>query len=104
MSEEFDYMDRTPTQQQEEVWCKINPQGQLEHFDWNFVEKIAKEFDQIPEGGPKNNAQVICKLAVLIREQTIKQCAEVIQKYATQSALSNVVVLKDPLGDEANEG
>lgn len=100
MSEEaFDYLDQKAAESAEEVWCKISPDGKLERFDWNFVEKIARDFDAGGPSAPKNNAQIICKLAVLIREQTIKQCAEVMLRYADHSALSNVVVLKDPLED-----
>jgi hypothetical protein len=94
---DFDYLANPKTEVNEEVWCKINPQGQLELFDWNFVEKTAREFDQIPDGGAKNNAQIICKLAVLIRQQTLEQAAQVLLKYKDVSAVSSVVVLKDPL-------
>ena len=96
---DFDSLAAPETTEKEEVWCKISPDGGLEHFDWDFVEKTAKEFDTLSPAAPKNNAQIICKLAVLIREQTIKQCAEVMLRYADQSALSNVVILKDPLED-----
>jgi hypothetical protein len=61
------------------------------------VEKTAREFDQIPSGGPKNNAQIICKLAVLIRKQTLEQAAQALLKYKDVSAVSSVIVLKDPL-------
>lgn len=100
MSEDaFDYLESKDKQTAEEVWCKISPHGKLERFDWNFVEKMARDFDAGGAAAPKNNAQIICKLAVLIREQTIKQCAEVMLRYADHSALSNVLVLKDPLED-----
>jgi hypothetical protein len=97
---DFDYLANPTTKTEEEVWCKINPEGKLEHFDWNFVEKTAREFDQIPSGGPKNNAQIICKLAVLIRQQTLEQAAQALLKYKDVSAVSSVIVLKDPLGEE----
>jgi hypothetical protein len=100
MSEEFDYLDPPKTKTDEETWCKIGPKGTLDVFNWEFVEKTAKEFDQTPEGGPKNNAQIICKLAVLIRQQTLEQAAQLLLKYKDVSAASSVVVLKDLLEEE----
>jgi hypothetical protein len=97
---DFDYLANPATETNEEVWCKINPQGQLEHFDWNFVEKTAKEFDAAGAVAPKNNAQIICKLAVLIRQQTLEQAAQLLLKYKDVSAASSVVVLKDLLEEE----
>ena len=45
----------------------------------------------------KNNAQIICKLAVLIREQTIERCVNVLNKYSVVPATATTVMLKDPL-------
>jgi hypothetical protein len=97
---DFDYLANPTTKTEEEVWCKINPEGNLEHFDWNFVEKTAREFDAAGAVAPKNNAQIICKLAVLIRQQTLEQAAQLLLKYKDVSAASSVVVLKDLLEEE----
>jgi hypothetical protein len=94
---DFDYLANPTTKTEEEVWCKINPQGELEQFDWNFVEKTAREFDAAGAVAPKTNAQIICKLAVLIRKQTLEQASQALIKYKDESALSSVIVLKDPL-------
>jgi len=94
---DFDYLANPTTKTEEEVWCKINPQGELEQFDWNFVEKTAREFDAAGAVAPKTNAQIICKLAVLIRQQTLEQASQALMKYKDESALSSVIVLKDPL-------
>lgn len=97
---DFDSLATPETENKEEVWCKINPEGQLEHFDWTFVEKTAKEFDTLGPASQKNNAQIICKLAVLIREQTLQRAADLINRYAEIPAESSVVMLKDPLGED----
>lgn len=97
---DFDSLANPTTQTSEEVWCKISPEGQLEHFDWAFVEKTAKEFDTLGPAAQKNNAQIICKLAVLIREQTLQRAASLINRYAEVPAESSVVMIKDPLGDD----
>lgn len=97
---DFDSLASPETTEKEEVWCKISPDGGLEHFDWDFVEKTAKEFDTLSPAVPKNNAQIICKLAVLIREQTLQRAASLITRYAEVPAESSVVMIKDPLGDD----
>ena len=97
---DFDSLANPTTETNEEVWCKISPEGQLEHFDWNFVEKTAREFDTLSPAATKNNAQIICKLAVLIREQTLERAANLITRYAEVPAEASVVMIKDPLGDD----
>lgn len=97
---DFDSLAAPEAVQNEEVWCKISPDGRLEHFDWTFVEKTAKEFDTLGPAAQKNHAQIICKLAVLIREQTLQRAASLITRYAEAPAESSVVMIKDPLGDD----
>ena len=97
---DFDSLASPETQTNEEVWCKISPEGQLEHFDWNFVEKTAKEFDAIGPAGQRSNAHIICKLAVLIREQTLQRASDLLTRYAEVPAESSVVMIKDPLGED----
>jgi hypothetical protein len=94
---DFDYLSNPKPQETEEVWCKISPEGGLEHFDWSFAERMAKEFDAAGAVAPKTNAQIICKLAVLIRQQTLEQAAQALLKYKDESALSSIIVLKDLL-------
>lgn len=97
---DFDSLASPEAKEVEQVWCKISPEGGLEHFDWNFVEKTAKEFDALGPAGQKSNAHIICKLAVLIREQTLQRAADVITRYAEAPAETSVVMIKDPLGDD----
>ena len=97
---DFDSLATPETENKEEVWCKISPEGQLEHFDWTFVEKTAKEFDTLGPAAQKNNAQIICKLAVLIRKQTLQRATTLLQRYTEIPAESSVVMLKDPLGED----
>ena len=96
---EFDFMSKPDNKEAEYVWCKISPQGGLELFDWEFVEKTAREFDTLGEVAQKSNAHIICKLAVLIREQTLLKAAEAIKRYAEVPAEATVIMLKDPLED-----
>lgn len=95
MSEEFEYLKTPEIKQTEEVWCKINEKGELEVFNWEFVERLAKEYDQCAENVQRNNGQIIAKLAVLIRQQTIRDCADVLQKYVDNSPLRRILVLKE---------
>ena len=94
---EFDFMSKPQAKEEEHVWCKISPQGGLELFDWEFVEKTAREFDALGEVAQKSNAHIICKLAVLIREQTLQRAADTLKRYAEIPADANVIMLKDPL-------
>ena len=94
---EFDFMSKHETKESEHVWCKISPQGGLELFDWEFVEKTAREFDALGEVAQKSNAHIICKLAVLIREQTLQRAADTLKRYAEVPADATVIMLKDPL-------
>lgn len=98
MSEEFDFISKPEaTENPEQVWCKISPDGGLEVFDWEFVEKTAKEFDALGPVAQKSNAHIICKLAVLIREQTLERASNALKRYAEVSAEASLIVLKDPL-------
>ena len=97
---DFDFLVKPEVKSTEEAWCKIGPTGKLDHFDWAFVEKTAREFDAAGVATPKNNAQIICKLAVLIREQTINQCVNVLNHYSVMPSTATTVFLRDPLEEE----
>jgi hypothetical protein len=99
---EFDYMEKPQVvENPEEVWCKIGPTGELDVFNWEFVEKMAAAYDLSGALAPKTNPQIICKLAVLIRKQTLQLAAESILKYKDQSATSSVIIIKEMLEEEA---
>jgi len=95
----FDFISQPETQEDEKVWCKISPEGELELFEWDYVEKIAREFDTLGAAAKKSNAHVICKLAVLIRKQTLERAAEVLLKYHSAPADASTIMLRDPLED-----
>jgi hypothetical protein len=60
------------------------------------VERQAAAYDRHPANLPRDNAQIICKLAVLIREQTIENCMRVLGKYKEHTVDSSVIFLKEP--------
>lgn len=95
----FDFISQPETQEDEKVWCKISPEGGLELFEWDYVEKIAREFDSLGPATQKSNAHVICKLAVLIRKQTLERASEVLLKYHSAPANASTIMLRDPLED-----
>lgn len=94
---EYDFLEKPQTKEEEKVWCKIDPNGELELFEWEYVEKLAREFDSMGNVAQKSNAHIICKLAVLIRKQTLERAADALLKYRDVSADSATVMLKDPL-------
>lgn len=93
----FDFFERTETKEEEKVWCKIGPDGNLELFEWEYVEKLAQEFDNLGQIAQKSNAHLICKLAVLIRKQTLEKAADLMLKYKDSPADATTVMFKDPL-------
>lgn len=93
----FDYISQPETKEEEKVWCKISPEGELELFEWDYVEKIAREYDTLSLATKKSNAHIICKLAVLIRKQTLERAAEALLKYQSTSADASTIMLRDPL-------
>lgn len=96
----FDFISRPEVKDEETVWCKIGTDGELEMFDWEYVEKLAREYDMLSAATQKPNAHIICKLAVLIRKQTLERAAQVLLKYQQVPAEASTVVLKDFLEDE----
>lgn len=97
MSEEqYDYLKLPEVKQEEEVWCTIGEGGKLDVFKWDFVEKQAAVYDRHPANLPRDNVQIICKLAVLVREQTIENCMRVLGKYKEHTVDSSVIFLKEP--------
>jgi hypothetical protein len=67
--------DMIPIPPQEKVWATIGDNLQLEFIDWSMIENLAHQFDLLHKaGGQKTESHVICKLLVLVREQTRKDC------------------------------
>lgn len=96
MTEEFDYLKIPEAEKTEEVWCTIGETGELDVFNWDFVEKQAAVYDRHPANLPRDNAQIICKLAVLIRKQTIEKCMGVLKAYSDHTPETSVVFVKEP--------
>ena len=68
--------DMVPIPPQEKVWATIGDNLQLEYIDWDMIENLANQFDQIHKAsGQKSESHVICKLLKLVRDQTRKECA-----------------------------
>ena len=61
----------------EEVWAKISDDGELEILRWELVEMYAAEFDTLTRSKKdKSQTHVLCKLLVLVRDQTRKECGK----------------------------
>jgi hypothetical protein len=69
--------DMVPIPPQEKVWAQIGDDLKLAFIDWDMIEDMARQFDQLQkEGKDKSQSQVISKLLVLVREQTRKECGK----------------------------
>jgi hypothetical protein len=100
---EFDYLNIPKPDDQEQTWCTIGETGELDLFDWDFAERQAAAYDRHPASLPRDNAQIICKLAVLIRKQTIEKCMAVLGKYAQHTPDTSVVFINEPKVNDDEE-
>ena len=57
----------------ETVWAKIGDDGQLEVLRWDLIEAFAKQYDISKDN--RTQTHVMCKLLVLVRDQTRKESA-----------------------------
>jgi|GEM_PF-4534559 len=57
----------------ETVWAKIGDDGELEVLRWDLIEAFAKQYDISKDN--RTQTHVMCKLLVLVRDQTRKGCA-----------------------------
>ena len=55
------------------VWAKIGDDNQLEVLRWDLIEMYASQYDY--DKSSRSQTHVICKLLVLVRDQTRKECA-----------------------------
>ena len=67
-NEEYSYLD-IPTQ--DVAWCKINEAGELEFIRWDIIEIYAAQYDA--DKAARDQTRVMCKLLVLVRDQTRKE-------------------------------
>ena len=98
-TDEFDQLLK-PAPVEDKVWCKIGASGDLELFDWDYAEAQAREYDALDPLATKNNSQIISKLCVLIRAQTIQRCQEVLGKFSSHSQFANAIIINDILEEE----
>ena len=57
----------------ETVWAKIGDKGDLEVIRWDIIEMYAKQYDISNQN--RSQSHVMCKLLVLVRDQTRQECA-----------------------------
>lgn len=57
------------------IWAKIGDDGQLEVLRWDIIEMYAAEYDSLNKAKNPNKSQthVLCKLLVLVRNETRKE-------------------------------
>lgn len=66
--------DMVPIPPQEKVWATIGDNLELEYIDWDMIENLAHQFDLLHKAGEqKTESHVICKLLVLVRDDTKKK-------------------------------
>lgn len=58
----------------ETIWAKIGDKGDLEVIRWDIIEMYAKQYDI--DNKNRSQSHVMCKLLVLVRDQTRKECDE----------------------------
>ena len=57
----------------ETVWAKIGDKGDLEVIRWDIIEMYAKQYDINNQN--RSQSHVMCKLLVLVRDQTRQERA-----------------------------
>lgn len=92
-----DYLKRDVVQQKEQTWCRISDSGKLEHLDWFFVHQQAAAFDEAGEGGARDHVMTMCKLMLLVRQQTLEKTAQLVSRFADFDNNTSAVVMYDPV-------
>lgn len=92
-----EYLKRDVVQQQEQTWCRISSEGKLEHVDWFFVNQQAAAFDEAGEGGARDHIMTMCKLMVLVRQQTLEKAAQLVTRFADFDNNTAAVIMYDPV-------
>jgi len=58
-----------PMPPQEKVWAQINDDCELEFIDWEMINALAAQFDELHKANEKkSDSHVICKLLTLVRD------------------------------------
>lgn len=80
--EDVSYLDvkpehLVPVPPHEKVWAQIDDKCQLGFIDWNMINMLSEQFDELHKRGQeKTESHVICKLLTLVRDQTRKDCEQ----------------------------
>lgn len=93
---EKEYLKREVVQQQEQTWCRMSSDGKLEYLDWAFIEKQSAEFDSAGESGVRNNIMTMCKLAVVVRQQTLERAVQLLTRFTDYNNDAAAVIMYDP--------
>lgn len=91
-----EYLKRDEIKKTEQTWCKIS-ENKIEHLDWIFVEQQALQFDAIGDAGVRDNIMTMCKLLVLVRQQTIDKTIEMLTRFKDSNNDASAVIMYDPL-------
>ena len=97
---EVDKIERKEIKVTEESWCRIGGDGELEHLDWIFVEKMAAEFDSAGEHGQKTQTMIMGKLLILVRKQTLERVTKMLAQFEKSNNDTSAVILFNPLEDK----
>ena len=57
----------------ETVWAKIGDKGELEILRWDLIEMYANEYNSSEQN--RTQTHIMCKLLVLVRDETRKEKA-----------------------------
>ena len=91
-----DYLKRDDVKKTEQTWCKIS-NGELEFLDWSFVEQHAQQFDDVGDAGVRDKVMTMCKLLVLVRDQTIDRTITMMARFKETNNDAAAVIIFDPL-------
>lgn len=91
-----EYLKRDEVKKTEHTWCKLSD-DKLEYLDWVFVEQQAQQFDAIGDAGVRDNIMMMCKLLVLVRQQTLDRAVTVLTQFKSYNNDATGIVLHDPL-------
>lgn len=94
---EKEYLKRDVVKHEEQTWCRISTNGKLEHIDWIFVEQQAAQFDVMGDSGARDQTMMMCKLMVLVRQQTVEKCAHLLTRFMAFNNDAAAVIMYDPM-------
>jgi hypothetical protein len=96
---EKEYLKREVVKQEEQTWCRVGSDGKLEHIDWTFVEQQSAQFDLMGESGARDQTMMMCKLMMLVRQQTIERVTRLVSRFGEYNNEAAAVVVYDPFAE-----